>query len=89
MQKILLYFFYFIFIPFSFANNTVIKGRAKAFAGKDLSVSIYSDYITKNKIQIGFTTISDAGSFNFTFDVNEITKVMLTIENESTWFCFL
>ena len=70
----------------AFASKTVIKGNAKAFAGKEISFSIYADYISNEKINIGYTNIASNGEYIFEFDATKIEKVTLKIEDKTTWF---
>ncbi len=68
------------------ASKTVIKGKASFFKSKELVLYTYSDYISKKKTQIGYTTIKLDGSYNFEFDIQEIKKVFLKIEDKTTAF---
>ena len=68
------------------ASNTIIKGNAKSFKGKEIVVYTYSDYITKNQEKIGFTTITANGAFNFEFEDKSIKKVIIKVEDKTTWF---
>ncbi len=67
------------------ASNTVVKGNANKFSGKELVFYTYEDYISKKKSQIGFTTIKQNGEYNFEFDTKKTRKVFLQIEDKSTW----
>ena len=71
---------------YSIAGNTVIKGNAKLFNGKEINIYTYTDYITQTQEKIGYTTIKADGSFNFNFETNSIKKVIIKIEDKSTWF---
>ncbi len=83
------YFFTSIFILLIttiFASTSVIKGSAKSFAGKEIILYTYSDYITQTQKSLGYTNVLKDGSFNFEFDVNETSKVFIKIEDKTTWF---
>jgi peroxiredoxin len=69
-----------------FASNTVIKGKVKSFNGQEITVYTYSDYITQNQKKIGFTNIKSDGTFNFQFDTKNVIKVIIKIEDKTTWF---
>lgn len=86
MKSNLLSFLFVLTTIVGHASETVIKGSSKSFIGKELVVYGYSDYITKTKEKIGFTVIKNDGKFNFSFDISEITKVELKIEDKTTWF---
>jgi peroxiredoxin len=70
----------------SIASKAVIKGFSKSFAGKELVVYGYSEYITESKEKLGFTTIKSDGSFNFNFETDFIQRIELKIEDKTTWF---
>ena len=77
----------FLLCSFSvFSSKTVIKGGAKSFAGKEISFSVYADYISNEKKSIGYTTIKENGSYTFEFESEKIEKVILKIEDKTTWF---
>lgn len=69
-----------------FASSTVVKGNAKQFKGKELELFTSADYISSKKEIIGFTTINSNGTYNFSFDVKEVKKVFLKIEDKTTSF---
>lgn len=83
---------HFLLIIFSFftinsiASNIVVKGNATVFKGKEITVYYYADYISNQKIQIGYTTIEDNGSYSFEFNSDVIRKVFIKIEDKSAWF---
>jgi thiol-disulfide isomerase/thioredoxin len=68
------------------ASNVVIKGNAATFKGKEISIYNYADFISNQKIQIGFTTVKQNGSYNFEFNAEEIKKIFVKIEDKSAWF---
>ena len=76
---------FFLFASTLSASNTVIKGKS-TFKGNELVLYTYSDYISTKKMQIGFTTIKQNGTYNFEFDVKEIKRVFLKIEDKTTSF---
>ena len=75
-----------LFVSNLTAATTVIKGNSKNFKGKELVLFTYSDYISLKKEQIGFTTITENGTYNFEFDLNTTKKVFLKIEDKTTSF---
>jgi thiol-disulfide isomerase/thioredoxin len=68
------------------ASTTIVKGNSKGFKGKELVLYTYSDFISSKKEQIGFTTITENGTFNFEFDSKATKKVFVKIEDKSTSF---
>ncbi|CAG0978089.1 Thiol-disulfide oxidoreductase ResA [Flavobacteriales bacterium] len=68
---------------FSFSKNVVIKGTAKTFAEKELSIYQYSDYITFTKQKLGSGKINNDDSFETNINVSETTKIVLEIEDMS------
>jgi thiol-disulfide isomerase/thioredoxin len=82
-------FLVIIFTFFTFnliANKVVIKGNANEFKGKEISIYSYSDLVSNTKMQIGFTTIKQNGSYDIEFATKKIKKVFLKIEDKSAWF---
>jgi peroxiredoxin len=71
---------------FSFASNTVIKGKTKGFKGKEITVYTPTDYITQNQNKLGFTSIKSDGEFQFNFDTENTIKISIKIEDKTTWF---
>lgn len=69
-----------------FASNTVIKGNSKLFKGNEISFYTYSDYISHQKIKLGYANIDQNGVFSFEFEISEIKKIFLKIEDKTTWF---
>lgn len=69
----------------SFASKTVLKGQAKGFDGKEITVYTYKDYFSKEKIKIGYTTIKQGGHYLFEFELSEIKQAIVKIEDKSTW----
>lgn len=66
------FFFCFILLfisSFSFAQ-TYIKGTAPSFAGKEILLYTYKDYITKTKVLIESVPISPEGKFSFKLSEN-------------------
>jgi thiol-disulfide isomerase/thioredoxin len=70
----------------SFGSKTVIKGNVKDFNNQEITIYSYTDYFSDNIQPIGFTNISQTGTFSFEFDCEEIQKVFLKIEDKTTWF---
>ena len=82
----LLVLFLFLFTTQLKASIIIIKGNASKFKGKELTIYTYSDYISNQKTQIGFTTIQKNGSYSFKFEAENIKKVFFNIEDKSAWF---
>ena len=81
------FFVIFLFLASTlFASKTIVKGKAKGFNNKELVLYTYSDYISNKKEQIGFTTISNSGGYNFEFETENTQKVYLQIEDKTTSF---
>jgi thiol-disulfide isomerase/thioredoxin len=70
----------------AFASNTVIKGNSKLFKGNEISFYTYSDYISNQKIKLGYTNIDQNGAYSFDFEATEVKKLFLKIEDKTTWF---
>ena len=66
-----------------FGSNTVLKGTAKLFGGKELSVIKTVDYLNNSNEKIGFVTIKSNGSFEYSFDIDVISEVTLKIEDKT------
>ncbi len=69
-----------------YGSKTVIKGNAKKFSGTEITFSTVKDYISKEKKELGYTNIASDGSYQYEFDINEVTKVTFKIEDKTTWF---
>ncbi len=67
------------------ASTTVIKGNSKLFKGNEISFYTYSDYITNQKVKIGYTDIDQNGAYIFEFDAINIKKIYLKIEDKTSW----
>lgn len=79
--------FIFLFISESFyASKTVIKGNAKSFAGNEITFITYKDYISNKKNELGYCNVNNKGSYTYEFDINSINKVIIKIEDKTTWF---
>ncbi|PJA06602.1 MAG: hypothetical protein COX70_09160 [Flavobacteriales bacterium CG_4_10_14_0_2_um_filter_32_8] len=80
-----------LIIVFSFstvylsASNVVIKGNASTFIGKEITIYNYADYVSNKKIQVGFTTVEENGSYYFEFNADDVKKVFINIEDKSAW----
>lgn len=70
----------------SFGSKTVIKGNVKDFDNQEITIYSYTDYFSDNIQTIGYTTITQNGTFNFEFECEEIQKIFLKIEDKTTWF---
>jgi len=79
-------FFLILFISFSVnASKTVIKGNVKDFDNQEITLYTYTDNITTTTQTIGYTTISQQGTFSFEYDCQNIQKVFIKIEDKTTW----
>jgi thiol-disulfide isomerase/thioredoxin len=74
----------FLSILFSFctlftvvAQNITINGFAPAYKGKDITLFTYADYISNTEIPVSTQTVSDSGIFNFSFQSDNIKRVLL------------
>lgn len=87
MVKKIIFLLLFVFeVVFLNAGNIIIKGKATKFAGSELTIYKYKDYITEIKQKIGYIKIGADESFSFEFETTEIDKIILAIEDKSTWF---
>ena len=68
------------------ASKTVIKGNAKLFTGNEISFSTLKDYISKEKLALGYSNIDKNGNYSFEFETDQIRKINLKIEDKTTWF---
>ncbi len=68
---------------FALTKNVALKGKAKSFAGKTISIYKYSDYITYTKLRIGSSKINADETFETNINVSEITQLILEIEDKS------
>ncbi len=76
-----------IFICFAFlvpylsdAKPVTISGHAPQYAGRDLAINTYADYITHNVIQLAIFQVDSNGYFRCVFDVNEITYIYIDLD---------
>lgn len=60
-----------LFFPFSYVlAQAGIKGTAPSFAGKEIRLYTYKDYITRSKVLLESTLVSEDGSFMFNLPGN-------------------
>jgi thiol-disulfide isomerase/thioredoxin len=64
-------------------KNVTLKGKAKTFAGKTISVYKYADYITYSKQKIGSCKINTDETFETNINVSEVTQIILEIDDKS------
>lgn len=69
-----------------FGSTTVIKGNAKQFAGTEVSVMSYKDYISNLQYNLGYANITPNGNYQIEFEMEDVQKVILRIEDKTTWF---
>lgn len=86
MRTTILLCIYILFVTVSYASKTVIKGNAKLFSGKEITLIAYKDYFSNLKEPIGYTTVSNDGTYSYSFNIEKIEKVILKIEDKTTWF---
>jgi peroxiredoxin len=76
-------FFIFLFISFPvFAQQTLIKGLAKAYRGKIVTLNTYKDFITCTPLELGSERVDDSGRFTLNVkNINSCTYAYLNIDN--------
>ena len=67
-------------------GKTVIKGTATLFANNEITFISYIDNITNQKLELGYSNIEKDGSYYFEFDTEFTKKIILKIEDKTTWF---
>lgn len=79
------YIFLLYIISFSLhAQKVVLKGTAKSYEYKEISVWLNSDYISNFQKQITFSEIDSSGSFLLEFNTKEIRYITIKIEKNIT-----
>ncbi|MGM0532504.1 MAG: redoxin domain-containing protein [Bacteroidota bacterium] len=70
-----------IFIFFFFGTNALsagevqLHGQAPMYAGDEITFYSYSDYITKDTVNLTTTQVQKDGSFNCTVDLDQVRKI--------------
>lgn len=85
MPRLLFTLFLIVVSSISFASKTVIKGVATGFANRELTFYTFSDYITNNKVYLGYFTIKENESFSFEVEQTNIQKIFIKIEDKTAW----
>ncbi|HCQ29458.1 MAG TPA: hypothetical protein DIU39_04165 [Flavobacteriales bacterium] len=78
--------FLFLFTCLSFYANaisTTIKGIAKDFAYNEIKIYVVDDYLTKHQTRILKEKISSDETFSTTFDLQQITQVIIKIQDKT------
>jgi len=74
MKKITTYFIIiFAFTDIINAQNVIITGNAKTYAGDKLQWKTYSDQITFTEKQLGISKVNNNGDFKFEFNIKNPT----------------
>lgn len=63
----------------SFGKETVVKGLAPTFVGKQVKLYRFADYISFTKKVIAETEVQEDSSFHMAFDLKETTELILAI----------
>ncbi len=72
MKRIIIFSFICIaIISKSFAQNVIISGNAKTYAGDTLTLYTFSDYIVKNKEVLKKAKVDSSGNFIFNLNISE------------------
>ena len=77
---------FYIFILFVFslslanAKGTTLSGVAKSYAGKTLTLRIYTDQIIKNERILSEVTVDTAGFFSFAVDIVSPVQVFIPMD---------
>ncbi len=72
MKKIVLIFTVFLFLGvYLYANKSIVSGNAKSYAGDQLEIYTYTDFILKNKRILAKTVVDSSGNFRFEINTNE------------------
>lgn len=83
MKKGILLILLVVFYLNSFALDVVIKGKASGFAGKEITIYTFKEYITNTKTKVGFTNIDANNNFSFEFNIDNIQEIALVIEDKT------
>lgn len=86
MQHKLFFTFLILATQLVFGSNTVIKGIVSGFDNQEIAIYTATDYISNNKLTLGYAKIDNDGKFSFNYDCEKIQKVYLKIEDKTTWF---
>jgi peroxiredoxin len=65
------------------AVSTTIKGIAKDFAYNEIKIYLVDDYLTQHKTRILKEKIASDETFNTTFDLQQITQVIIKIQDKT------
>lgn len=63
----------------AFAESVVLRGNAKDYAGLNVEIECYTDYITHNRQTLSVLRIDDAGHFECSLNIDEITYAFLDL----------
>lgn len=64
-------------LPAIVAQNITISGYAPGYKGREITLFSYADYISYTEIPVSVQTVSDSGFFNFSFQSDDIKRVIL------------
>ena len=85
--KLLTLFFCFVISVLSFAQGSVkISGVVAHSPGASITVERFEDYFTRSMFTLGQTTLKSDSTFEIEFDLLEIEKIKISVNQE---YCFL
>lgn len=77
MKKLLYVFIFYCCSFFVVAQNVKITGFAPSYKGQDITLLTYADYISTIEIPVSTQTVNDSGVFNFSFQSDNIKRMLL------------
>jgi hypothetical protein len=66
----------------TYAKTTVIYGNAPSYAGKMLSIRVYSDEVLHEEDELDRTTVQPNGDFKFEVEINSVVNAFIPTEVE-------
>lgn len=71
------------YFPYSIlAQNIFISGYAPSYKGAEITMFSYADFISNSEIPVSTQTVSDSGFFNFSFQSENIKRILLRSGNQ-------
>ncbi len=77
MKKLLYLVLFYCCSFFVAAQNVTITGFAPTYKGREITLLTYADYISNIEIPISTQTVNDSGVFNFSFQPDNIKRILL------------
>ena len=77
MQKIISLVVLFIYVPFTYTQNTTISGVAPSYVGKTIELYGISDYFSNIEILIASSTVNDDSTFAFNANFEYTQKIII------------